>query len=60
MAYFVHILILLPLSIFLVVPIHTIPPLLLLSRTTSTPHLSIQVKHQFQAPSWTLDTLLQN
>lgn len=59
-SYFAPILILLPLSIFLVVPLHTIPALLLLSCTTSTPHLSIQVKHQFQAPSWTLDTLLQN
>lgn len=59
-AYFVRILILFPLSIFLGVPIHTISALLLLSCATSTPHLSIQVKHQFQTPSWILDTLLQN
>lgn len=59
-AYFVRILILFPLSIFLGVPIHTISALLLLSCVTSTPHLSIQVKHQFQTPSWILDTLLQN
>lgn len=54
MTYFAHILILFPLPIFLVVPIHTI------HCTTSAPHLSIQAKHQFQAPSWILDTLPQN